>query len=120
MEVRETRRKLLRIMKLVNCRMLEAKDLKELKEQNVQRRLQAVKVQVKTPTYKDLWRFRQHQREDILASRSYKHGMGYTGYARGLLASKLIGAKRGPSRMQYTAGGTSWAWSGWKSQPDTS
>ena len=85
MEVREARRRLLRqiirTMKLVNCRMLEAKDLKELKEQNVQRRLQAVNVQVRTSRYKDLRLFRQHQRQDISASRSYKHGMGYAGYA---------------------------------------
>ena len=120
-EVREARRKLLRqiirTMNLVNCRMLEAKDFKELKEQNVQRRLKAVKAQVKTSRYSDLGRFRQHIREEISQLHA-QISMGWDLQAMHEGCQQVMTrCRKGPSRMQYTAGGTSWAW---KSPPDTS
>ena len=52
MEERKARgrlsKQIIMAMNLVDCRVLEAKDFKELKKQNVQRRLCAVKAQVNT------------------------------------------------------------------------
>ena len=62
-EVREARSKLLRqifkVMYLVDNRMIEAMDFREMKKQNAPRRLQAVKAQVKAARHKDLAHFRQ-------------------------------------------------------------
>ena len=64
LEVREARSKLLRqifkVMYLVDNRMIEAMDFREMKKQNAPRRLQPVKAQVKTARQKDLAHFRQH------------------------------------------------------------
>ena len=45
--------------------MMEAMYFREMKKENAQRRLKAVKAQVKTARYKDLARFRQHTRYKV-------------------------------------------------------